>query len=246
MNHGQERSDLMRRTFDDALRWIDAGTGLLLDTTSGWDEEEYLALSALPGWSRKHLVAHVAANADALGNLVHWAATGAKTPMYSSPEQRNADIEAGGARPSAELAAWLRESAERLATGIAGLDAERWRAEVVTAQGRTVPATEIPWMRAREVCVHAVDLAAGAAFADLPAGFLAALADDIVAKRGGAPGSAMVLTTTDTGDRWALPGEGASVTVTGPLAEVTAYLAGRPHTLTTADGSPAPTLPAWL
>ena len=31
-------------------------------------------------------------------------------------------------------------------------------AEVVTAQGRTVPATEIPWLRAREVYVHVVDL----------------------------------------------------------------------------------------
>ncbi|MFL6053128.1 MAG: maleylpyruvate isomerase family mycothiol-dependent enzyme [Actinoallomurus sp.] len=235
----------MRRTFDDTLRWSEAGTKLFLDAAVGWGEEQYLASSGLPGWSRKHLVAHVAANADALSNLVHWAATGEKTPMYSSSQQRNADIEVGARKPAAELAGWLRESTERLAAGIAGLNAEQWRTEVVTAQGRTVPATEIPWMRSREVCVHAVDLAAGVAFADLPVGFLAALADDVVGKRSSATGPAVVLTTTDTDDRWALPGEDAA-TVIGPLAEVAAYLAGRPHTLTATDGSPTPVLPTWL
>ena len=234
----------MRRTFEDALAWSGAGTELFLGTVAGWGEEEYLAPSGLPGWTRKHLVAHVAANADALRNLVHWAATGERTPMYASKEQRNADIEAGSRRPAGELDAWLRASADRLAAEAGALSDAQWKAEVVTAQGRTVPATEIWWMRAREVCVHAVDLAAGAAFADLPGAFLAALADDVTAKRAGGPGPAVVLAAGD--DRWELPGEGAAVTVTGPLAEVTAYLTGRPHTLTTSDGSPAPALPAWL
>ncbi|SEF64365.1 maleylpyruvate isomerase [Thermomonospora echinospora] len=236
----------MRRTFEDALSWSAAGTELFLDAVAGWGEEQYLAPSGLPDWTRKHLVAHVAANADALGNLVRWAATGEETPMYSSREQRNADIEAGSQKPAAELAAWLHESADRLAVGTAALSSAQWNAEVVTAQGRTVPATEIPWLRSREVCVHTVDLATGVSFADLPAGFLAALADDITGKRGNAPGPALVLTAADTGDRWELLGEDDATAVAGPLAEVTAYLAGRPHTLTATDGSPAPTLPAWL
>ncbi|MDA0637886.1 maleylpyruvate isomerase family mycothiol-dependent enzyme [Nonomuraea sp. MCN248] len=236
----------MRRTFEDARSWSAAGTELFLGTVAGWDEERYLAPCGLPGWTRKHLVAHVAANADALGNLVRWAATGERTPMYASKEQRDADIEAGATRPAGELSAWLRESAARLAAGAAALNAQQWNADVVTAQGRTVPATEIVWLRAREVCVHAVDLAAGVSFADLPTGFLTALADDVAGKRGAAPGPAVVLTATDTGDRWELPGDGAPNAASGPLAEVAAYLAGRPHHLTATDGSPAPTLPAWL
>ncbi len=236
----------MRRTFEDALSWSTTGTGLFLDAVAGWGEERFLAPSGLPGWTRKHLIAHVAANADALGNLVRWAATGERTPMYASPEQRAADIEAGSAKPAAELAAWLRESADRLAAGVAALSPGQRAAEVVTAQGRTVPATEIAWLRAREVCVHAVDLAAGVSFAGLPTGFLAALADDFAGRRGDAPGPAVVLTAADTGDRWELPGEGSPAVVAGPLAEVAAYLAGRPHNLPAADGSPAPALPAWL
>ncbi|MFI7609949.1 maleylpyruvate isomerase family mycothiol-dependent enzyme [Nonomuraea terrae] len=236
----------MRRTFEDAMSWSAAGTERFLDTVAGWGEEQYLAPCGLPGWTRKHLVAHVAANADALSNLVRWAATGEKTPMYSSMGQRNADIEAGSVKPAAELAAWLHESADRLAAGTAALSSDQWNAEVVTAQGRTVPATEIPWLRSREVWVHAVDLAAGVSFADLPAGFLAALADDIAGKRGDAAGPSVVLAAADTGDRWELSGEDDATAVTGPLAEVAAYLAGRPHALTTAGGFPAPALPAWL
>lgn len=108
--------------------------------------------------------------------------------------------------PAAELTAWLRRSAEELARSTAALGDEQWRSPVVTAQGRTVPATELPWMRAREVCVHAVDLGTGPSFADLPAGFLAALCDDVVAKRAKDGGPALVLEATGTGAFWTLPG----------------------------------------
>ncbi len=236
----------MRRTFADARRWTEFGTERLLAATRDWGEPELSAPSGLPDWTRKHLVAHLAANADALGNLVHWAATGERTPMYSSPEQRAADIEAGAKRSAPELTTWLRESAERLAAAMNALDERQWRTEVVTAQGRTVPATEVPWMRAREVCVHAVDLAADVGFSDLPADFLAALADDVVGKRGAKPDTAVALTATDTGETWHLPGTGTPVEVSGSLADVTAYLTGRPHAVATTDGSSAPDLAAWL
>ncbi|WP_275290996.1 maleylpyruvate isomerase family mycothiol-dependent enzyme [Amycolatopsis sp. La24] len=196
----------------DARNWVSFGTELFLTHAKNLPGP-----SALPGWTRKHLAAHVAANAEALGNLVHWARTGERTPMYASPDQRNADIEAGSQRSEAQLTSWLRDSARSLESAMAALTPEQWQAEVVTAQGRTVPATEIPWLRAREVCVHAVDLGTGLAFADLPEAFLSALVAEIQAKRG-----------LD-----ALPD--------GPLPDVAAYLAGRPHSLTG-----VPDLGPWL
>ncbi|NYV78545.1 maleylpyruvate isomerase N-terminal domain-containing protein, partial [Streptomyces sp. UH6] len=83
------------RTFADARRWSALGTELVLRAAAGLDEQAYAAPSALPHWSRAHLAAHVAANAEALSNLVHWAATGEVTPMYASPEERAAGIERG-------------------------------------------------------------------------------------------------------------------------------------------------------
>jgi maleylpyruvate isomerase len=70
--------------------------------------------SALPGWTGGHLIAHVAVNADALGNLVHWAATGEPTPMYSSAADRAAGIEAGRRLPPHELVRFVRRSAAEL------------------------------------------------------------------------------------------------------------------------------------
>ncbi|MFB6551898.1 maleylpyruvate isomerase N-terminal domain-containing protein [Streptomyces sp. NPDC056405] len=190
----------------------------MLDAVAGLDEDGFSAPSVLPEWTRKHLAAHVAANADALGNLVHWAATGERTPMYASVEERAAGIAKGPALSADELRSWLTDSAHRLTVGLDGLTGEQWRHEVVTAQGRTVSATELPWMRAREVCVHAVDLGTGVVtFADLPKGFLTALVAEISAKR----------ELTELPD--------------GPLPEVAAWLAGRPHSL--AD---APELGPWL
>lgn len=205
------------RTHEDALKWAEHGTGLFVTQVALLDEHAISQASGLPGWTRKHLVAHVAANADALGNLVHWARTSERTPMYSSADQRTADIESGAKLPAAELVAWLNASVHKLGVAVDALTGVQWRTEVVTAQGRTVPATEIPWLRAREVCVHAVDLGTGTTFADLPGAFLAALIADIQGKRGQAE----------------IPD--------GPLPEVAAYLAGRPHSL--AD---VPDLGAWL
>ncbi|WP_063000505.1 maleylpyruvate isomerase family mycothiol-dependent enzyme [Nocardia jinanensis] len=201
----------------DSLKWVEHGTGLFVTQAALLDEETMSQPSRLPGWTRKHLVAHVGANADALGNLVHWARTGERTPMYSSADQRNADIESGAKRRATALVTWLNASVHQLDVGMDALTGEQWRTEIVTAQGRTVPATEIPWLRAREVCVHAIDLGTGTTFADLPDDFLAALITDIRGKRG-----------LDE-----VPG--------GPLPQVAAYLAGRPHSL--AD---VPDLGPWL
>ncbi|MCI3273482.1 maleylpyruvate isomerase family mycothiol-dependent enzyme [Streptomyces cylindrosporus] len=240
----------MSRSLADTSLWMREGTALLVHTAALLDETAYDAPSALPGWSRKHVVAHVAANADALANLVHWAVTGTPTPMYASPEERAVGIEEGSRQPGARLTEWLRLSCDALEKAMDALDDDRWTARVLTAQGRTVPATEIPWLRSREVWVHAVDLGTGVRFGDLPADFLTALCDDVVARRGAAPGAGITLEPTDAPARWHLPPasdeNGETITVTGPLAEITAYLAGRDHCVTTAPGAEAPALSAWL
>ncbi|MFF4341801.1 maleylpyruvate isomerase family mycothiol-dependent enzyme [Kitasatospora sp. NPDC001540] len=224
------------RTLADARRWAALGTELFLAAAAPFGPAEYAAPGPLPGWSRAHLAAHLAANADALGNLVHWAATGTPTPMYASPAERLAGIERGRALPAAELTRRVRESAERLAAALDALTPEQWQAPVVTAQGRTVPAAELPWLRAREACVHAVDLAAGVTFADLPADFLAALCADVLAKR--AP--EFVLRTPDGSVRWVPAGDADQPVVEAELPQLAAYLTGRQHI----EG--APPLGPWL
>jgi maleylpyruvate isomerase len=236
----------MTRTIADALRWIDEGTALVSTAVSGLTDDELAQPSVLPGWTRLHLLAHLAGNADALCNLVHWASTGEPTPMYSSPTRRNDDIEAGATKPAGELRAWFDRSAGTLSSALAALAGEAWDRSVVTGQGRTVPATDIPWLRVREVMVHSTDLGAGIGFDDLPTDFLHALVDDIAAKRGSGEGPALVVREL-AGSEWQIAGDGEAVAVQGPLPQLAAYLAGRPWTDVTAeDGSSAPELPRWL
>jgi maleylpyruvate isomerase len=228
---------------EQTLAWMHDGTRRLLADVAGLTDAALEAPTALPGWSRRYLLAHVAANAGALGNLVHWARTGEERRMYASNEQRDADIAAGAARPAAELRGWLTSSAQALAADLGALPDDAWHAKVITAQGLTRSASEIPWMRDREVYIHAVDLAAGTTFADLPDEFLTALLDDVTARRsarGGGP--ALAVAATDTGHAWEVTGTGAPVPVSARLADLAAYLAGRPAPALPA----APGLPAWL
>lgn len=209
---------------------------LLLAGLDSLTDAELDEPSALPSWTRRHLLAHVASNAEALGRLVSWARTGVENRMYPSPEQRAVDIEVGARRP--DLRAWVRDSAETLTRALDDLPTLAWDAKVATAQGRTVPAREIPWMRQRETHIHAVDLRAGITFEDLPLEFLTALLDDVTRWRAARPGPALVVVTPDTTHE--LPGDGPPTRVELPLATAAAWLTGR-HTDPT-----LPAIPGWL
>jgi maleylpyruvate isomerase len=216
------------------------GTQLLLDAVDGLTDARLDEACALPGWTRRHLLAHVAANAEALGRLASWAATGVETPMYASPEQRDADIATGAARPPAQLRARLRTTAAALASALDALSPQARRALVRTAQGRLRRAEELPWMRAREVWIHAVDLGTGLTFDRLPAAFCHRLVDEIAglrAERGTGP--ALELEAPGAG-AWTVAGRGRPHRVELPLPELAAWLAGR----AAPDGAPA--LPPWL
>lgn len=228
---------------DQTMAWMQDGTQKLLAGLATLSDEALTAPTALPGWTRRHLLSHVAANADALRNLVYWARTGEERRMYVSNKQRDADIAKGSQLPAAELRAWLESSAKALAEDLATLPGQAWDAKVVTAQGLTRSASEIPWMRDREVYIHAIDLGAGTAWTDLPTEFLTELLDDVAARRsskGGGP--ALLAAATDTGHTWEVAGAGTPLPVSAPLAALAAYLTGRPAPALKA----APTLPAWL
>jgi maleylpyruvate isomerase len=229
---------------DQTLAWMHDGTERLLSDLAGLSDEALHGPTGLPGWNRRYLLSHVAANADALRNLIHWARTGEERRMYASAEQRDAGIAAGATLPPAELRAWMANSAAALADDLETLPDAAWDAQVITAQGLTRTASEIPWMRDREVYIHAVDLAAGTGFADLPPGFLTMLLDDVTSRRsarGGGP--ALEVAASDTGHVWEIAGSGAPVPVIAPLADLAAYLTGRPAP---ALAAAAPALPAWL
>jgi maleylpyruvate isomerase len=140
--------------------WLTTGTELCERVVTSLSDAEFAEPSRLPGWTRAYVIAHIDGNARGLGNLVTWARTGIETPMYTSMEQRDADIEAGALLAPRELRARLVQSSAQLADGFKSLREEDWSVQVRTAQGLTIAAQEVIWLRAREVMIHAVDLGA--------------------------------------------------------------------------------------
>ncbi len=231
----------------DSVRWMQDGTALLLRRLDELSDDELDAPTALEGWTRRHLLVHVGFNAQALSRLAAWARTGVRTPMYDSADQRAAEIEDGARWEPAQLRLFVVETARTLAADLAALPDDAWQREVVTAQGRTVPATEIPWMRTREVVVHAVDFSVGVDFDDVPDDVCAALVADVAALRSARGDGPALELVASAGGRWRVSGQGEPVRVHGPACDLARWLTGRGvGDLTDDRGRPLPEIGRWI
>src|SRR5829696_3219522 len=103
----------MDRTPFDVLGAVGQQTTGLLRTARALEDPH--APSLCEGWTRGHVLTHVARNADGLAALVRSAVDGTGETMYASPEARDADIEAGADRPVAQLVDDVERSAQALA-----------------------------------------------------------------------------------------------------------------------------------
>jgi maleylpyruvate isomerase len=221
------------------LPWMREGTAQLLAVVDKLTDEDLRGPTALPDWTCAHVVGHVARNAEALHRLAMWARTGVETPMYADREQRAAEIERSATYPAARLREELASTAEVLDDALDVLAPAQWQAPVRSALGRAIPAAEVPWMRIREVWLHAVDL--GAAMDDLPSGVVDLLLDDVSAALSAKPGCpSLTLHPTDRDRTWSLGGNPPCRTVTASAADLAGLLTGR---VTVADRT---ALPRWL
>jgi maleylpyruvate isomerase len=217
------------------------GEAFFLEQMARLDDGAFARPSALPAWTRAHVVAHCARNADALGNLLDWARTGVETPMYATAEERAAGIEASARQDASSLRTDASGASSRLVAGADALPSEAWDAPVRSARGRAITAADVPWMRIRETWVHAVDLEAGATFAELPEAVVVGLVDEVAAGLAGRADCPAVVVRS--GDRtWRIGPHGHGEEVNGDLPTILAWLIGRPA----GDALEAPAVPTWL
>ena len=203
------------------------GTAFFARKLAELDDDDFDAPSLLPGWSRRHVIAHVGYNARALTRLLEWAATGIETPMYTSPEHRALEIADGVTLKPIALRHLVAHSNVHLNVEWRDLPAQSWNATVRTAQGRTVPASQTVWMRTREVWIHAVDLDNGATFDDFPPSLTDALLADITGMwRQREVGTDLELAPTDRHQNILL-GSRPTVKIFGSAADLARWAAGR-------------------
>lgn len=204
-------------------------TDRLVAAVGKLDDDAVRAPSRLPGWSRGHVLAHVARNADALVNVLTSAHTGETVPMYVSAEARDADIEAGAARPLGEQLEDLTASASRFNHAAELLTPDQWQRTVELRNGVTDLAARVPFRRLTEVELHHVDLGIGYEIDDLPAGFADPYLEYVAGERfaGRADVPPLLITTTD-GRGWRTGREeGEPTPVTGSPRALLGWLTGR-------------------
>lgn len=226
----------------DNLKLLAQETGLLVTTAAGLDDVTIREASLCAGWTRAHVLSHLARNADALGRLVGWAKTGTPVAMYESLQAREADIEAGSTRSAAEILADLESASAGFASRAAGLSGPPEICQVETRPGRKVRGAQLPTLRLLEVVFHHVDLNAGYTFADADPGFVKRAVSNAVermANSGDAPALSLV---GDDGETWSV-GEGAK-DVTGSNAALLLWLA-RGDEAGVSSVAALPKLPAW-
>lgn len=133
---------------DAALRQLndqlDQATQRLLDAARVLPEPDLRAPSLLPGWSRAHVLAHVARNADAMRNLLIGARVGQHRPAYASAQAREDGIETSATQAQRDLMNDLADSAMALRTMIRQLPAEAWSFGVQMLDSGPFPAACSP------------------------------------------------------------------------------------------------------
>jgi maleylpyruvate isomerase len=115
--------------------------------------------SLLPGWSVGHVLTHIARNADSVVWRLEGAARGELRDQYPGGlEQRAADIEAGAARPAAELERDVQQTSAAVERTMAGLPVAAWDAPSRTSRGVVESSRDAVLSRWRETVVHHGDL----------------------------------------------------------------------------------------
>jgi len=209
----------------------------LAATAQALTDDDLHEASALPGWTRAHVLTHVAQAAESRTGLLRAAQAGRIGQQYPSEQARADAIDAGVRRPAGIIRADLDRAIQECLIAIREHPSQLWDAPGISlGAGRQPVRGVVPGMR-RELEYHHVDLAAGYQAADWPADFVAtelSLVTALMDCRADAP----PMTLADHGMlhiRTSPP-----VDVTGPPTAMLAWLSGR------SDGSGLHTASAVL
>lgn len=187
------------------------------------------------GWTRGHVLAHVARNAEGIANLATWALTGEVTPMYAAG-RRDPDIEEGATRSVEEVRADLVATDDHVLAVLGELEGAVATDPTVAEHevrmgdpehGPAVPARRLPFLRLQEVVVHHHDLDVGLHAHDWPVEYVEAglpwVWQRMARRLDDAP--TLVAHGPEGSDR--LEPTGSSIEVTGTPADLLVWLLGR-------------------
>jgi maleylpyruvate isomerase len=150
-------------------------------SASKMTDDECCAPSLLPGWSRGHVLAHWAGNADGQTRMLLAAARGEVAAQYPGGDAaREADIEARAARPPRLIVQDALAAVDRVEDAWRRMPPEAWSRPTGARIGQR-PAWMSVWARWRETEIHHVDLGTGYTHEDWPAEFVSLMLPRVLA-----------------------------------------------------------------
>jgi maleylpyruvate isomerase len=195
-----------------------------LGTVRALADDDVLRACALPGWTRAHLLTHVARAADSRTGMLRAARAGLIGEQYPSEQARAGAIEAGARRPAAVIRADVERAVEECLTAMRRHPAGLWDAPAIWLRGGRRPVRGVVASLRSELEYHHVDLAAGYTPDDWPAQFVATELRRVTAlmdHRADAPPVTLIAAAA------VRVGTVPPVDVTGPSAAILAWLSGR-------------------
>ena len=187
------------------------------------DDDLYQA-SALPGWTRAHVLTHLAQAADSRTGLLRAARAGRAGRQYPSEQARADAIDAGARRPPAAIRADLHRAVQDCLAAIREHPRHLWDAPAIWLGAGRRPVRGAVTSLRRELEYHHVDLAAGYQPANWPDDFAATELSRVTAlmnRRADAPPMTLTRATV------LHIGTSPPVDITGPATALLAWLSGR-------------------
>ncbi|HET6858678.1 MAG TPA: maleylpyruvate isomerase family mycothiol-dependent enzyme [Streptomyces sp.] len=219
----------------------------LLKTANALTGEEVHAPSSLPGWTRAHVLTHLARGADSRVRLLTSARTGADLPQYPDEQTRAREIDQGARRDADAVRVDLAESLEQVLSAVAHHPDDAWDTPVQWLATGPRPVRGVATSLLRELEVHHVDLAADYTPEDWPPRFVALELPLAVRQLRRDPQMPSLRLRADE-DQVVHPfGDGRDPMVTGRAAALLGWLTGRSdgRDLTVEPAAPLPVIPAW-
>lgn len=210
----------------------------LVRTVDSLETDQWRDPSLLPDWTRAHVVAHLALNAEGFAGALEGLISGDHTPIYPSNEARNDGIDELADAEARVIRERLFAATQRLRDAMEHLTAEHWDATVNRLpEGPVWPTSGLVEARQREVEIHHADLGLDYTHQDWPTEFAVHLLDSVAGSQD------FAVHATDLGRTWSV--EADEPVVSGSTADLGWWLIGRgPGDELTCEGG-LPDLNPW-
>lgn len=225
---------------------LGAAADALAGKAAKLSDDDVRAATALPGWTRGHVLAHLANVSDAVARQVEYTLRGETIEFYDGGAGgRTQAIEMAAGHAAAEHRTKLDAALSRVLSALAGLDAEQWKLRISYRDGTVYDGALALW---RELVIHLADLDVGRGPETWSKEFCLYLIDFLAARV--PEGTRLVLLPLGLPPMTVGHGEN-TVSVQGMLTDVAAWLAGRTPTMgslraeAAADSVDLPELLPW-